>query len=1314
MLTLYVSVLSTCTLSLCNTTCFSLPTATSNVNTTSAQVIRLNSNFSRLMLGCIQILRWSLKCNLNSHFYIVSLKCLRTLYIPIIYLAYLISELYYLIMCLLYIISFVSIAIVISFIMFCSEFMPKLAFLFNYPIRFKLVLRVFRDIRLSLNPFYPPTILRKISELSYMASPFIYLMYFHVSSIYHYFPPTFNYISSSTLGILKISLILASLTLVTILLMRGCIHPNPGPKNNQEITIYHANARSILSLDNNKNPFKFENLKHLAHTLSLDIIGISESWLGPRTVDSQLVIEGYSPPIRNDRPLDANGRSYGGVCVWVKNTIPYSRLSNLETTQECVWLLVKCKNETLIVSFYYRPPRNTIPQTDKFISEIGKSIDSATLINNTGIIILGDFNCKHTDWFQQGGSDNCGEKFNNLIKEKGFTQLIDSPTHFGPYGLSLIDLLVTNIPAKFTLHGSGLPLDPRCDHASIIGQLPTSLNTPSSYTRTMWYYKQINPEEFRDIMSSIPWTVFQDIEQLFNDPNEVYYCWQELFTSAIKDSIPNRTVKIFPGNKPWYRKEHHLIRKKVKRLFKIAVQTKKTLDWNRYKAARNIYKDRCESAKLLYKNRQTSILSSNTAPPKLWWKATKDILGRTSVNFIPPLISNNQVYSTDAEKAEVFATYFSSIFQVEDPNDDVPIMHDDNSEEFLSDIVCTPNDIAKIINRLPPDKAPGPDQITAKMLKLSCEYISESLSNVINISFRSGVLPDILKLSNVCPLFKQGDKHDPKNYRGISLLSLVSKIFERVVFNALYEFLDNKGFFAQYQSGFRKGDSTVYQLIDICNTIYKSYDRKEEVIGIFLDISKAFDKVWHKGLIFKLERAGVRGNLLKWLKSYLTNRKMRVIIEGQESEWKPVEAGVPQGSILGPLLFLIYINDIGENIESDIRLFADDTNLLNVIKNLNESIETINRDLTKITGWAQQWKITMNPTKSKCVLFSNRLYPSRINGITMLGSPIPIVSEVKHLGIILDSKLTWNKHVDHMIKKANKALAPINLLKFQLPSRCLLTYYKAFIRPILEYASSVWGGCSINSTNRLEHVQYTAMLSISGAVKSTSRQNLQLFLGLPSLEDRRKCDHLTILYKIKSNLTPAYLTSTLNDYRPLPRANRRDEFKLTVPMIKLTIASRNFFYRIIRVWNSLPLQIRSKQITPKTFKSILLQHYVASTQSHSVFFLHNNRRLEILFNRFLLNFTTLNADLFRHGIVTDPKCSCQHHSETIDHFLFVCPNYAAPRVQLLLDLGQHIDHLPTTNFRQFLKRLIEIILDTNSIPLAQAIQSFISQTNRFE
>ena len=257
----------------------------------------------------------------------------------------------------------------------------------------------------------------------------------------------------------------------------------------------------------------------------------------------------------------------------------------------------------------------------------------------------------------------------------------------------------------------------------------------------------------------------------------------------------------------------------------------------------------------------------------------------------------------------------------------------------------TPREIFLIINSLKVNKATGPDGISNRMLKLSAPSICQSLAIVFNQIISTGIFPIDWKKANVSPIFKSVDRQLVENYRPISLLSNVSKVFERVIYKKMYEFLNANGLLTSKNAGYKKNYSTVSQLLSITQKIYEGLDNNKHIRMVFLDASKAFDRVWHSGLFYKLAQLGIENQLLQLLRSYLKDRTQRVVINGFSSSWKPVSAGVPQGSILGPLLFLVYTNDIVNYIQSDINLYADDTSLLHISSDPIETAMDLNSDL---------------------------------------------------------------------------------------------------------------------------------------------------------------------------------------------------------------------------------------------------------------------------------------------------------------------------------------------------------------------------------
>ena len=386
-------------------------------------------------------------------------------------------------------------------------------------------------------------------------------------------------------------------------------------------------------------------------------------------------------------------------------------------------------------------------------------------------------------------------------------------------------------------------------------------------------------------------------------------------------------------------------------------------------------RDLIDDSKQKYFSRLTHKLSTVQKSSKGYWAQLKIFLNNRKIPVIPPLFYNNKFVTDFKEKAELLNSFFAKQCSLIANDSKVPPGLRFLTDKRLSTIQFVDTDILKIIRNLNPNKAHGYDKISIRMLKICDNSICKPLELIFNDRLANGIFPSVWKKGNIVPVHEKNDKERLNNYRPISLLPICSKIFERIIFHEIFRFFIKNDLISQHQSGFKPGDSCINQLLSITHEIYQSFDQGFDVRSVFLNISKAFDKVWHDGIIFKMKENGISGNLLNLLSNFLRNRKQRVALNGQISSWTDVNAGVPQGSILGPLLFLIYINDLAVGLSSNAKLFADDTSLLSAVHNANTTAEELNNDLVKISRWAYQWKMSFNPDPSKQaqeVIFSRK------------------------------------------------------------------------------------------------------------------------------------------------------------------------------------------------------------------------------------------------------------------------------------------------------------------------------------------------------
>ena len=381
---------------------------------------------------------------------------------------------------------------------------------------------------------------------------------------------------------------------------------------------------------------------------------------------------------------------------------------------------------------------------------------------------------------------------------------------------------------------------------------------------------------------------------------------------------------------------------------------------------------------------------------------------------------------------------------------------------FLVDI--TEEDVMRVIDKLKTCKSPGPDKIYPRILKEVKEAICKPLCAIFNLSLRTGKVMSEWKLDNITPLFNKGDKSNLGNYRPISLTSVVCKLMESILRDKIVEFLEKNNIIRDSQHGFRNRRSCLTNLLDLLHNIYEMYEEGRAVDIIYLDFQKAFDKVPHRKLLNKVESHGISGHIHRWISDWLSDRKQRVVLNGKFSDWRNVSSGVPQGSVLGPILFLIYINDLDEDVKCKISKFADDTKIANRVISLSQQQELQN-DLNTLGEWAVDSEMFFNVDKCKVLHIGNRNVQA---SYTMNGKQLAKVEQEKDLGVVISSDLKPSKQCSEVVKTANKLIG--RSFEFRT-EEIILNLYNAIVRPHLEYCVQCWSPYYKKDIEKLEGVQ---------------------------------------------------------------------------------------------------------------------------------------------------------------------------------------------------------------------------------------------------
>lgn len=1099
---------------------------------------------------------------------------------------------------------------------------------------------------------------------------------------------------------------LATLALLSssLLLLCGDVESNPGPSELKSLTTFHCNINSLYA---HNNDHKLGELESLAEITESDIIALTETWLDSTIPDQMLSIGGFLPPIRKDR-----NRHGGGVLIYCADHLPVIPRPDLSTeAQESIWVEIKYKqNKSVMIGVFYRPPNQSAADRDSFLLHLSQTISIVFEENPKSIVVMGDFNDRCVHWDDSHSTSELGTKLYDLITDNGLTQLIKSPTHLDNTGRPqhLLDLIITDSPELILDSHILAPID-KCHHCPTICKLAITLPKDRPYKRTVWDFKNIDIDALNEALSAAPWGTAYEV---YDDIDDIEHYWTSLFLDTAKQYIPTRIITIRPYSKPWITKSLRLLIKRKNRLWRRFKKSQKPEHHDIYRHVRNQTVREVTKAKNHYFNSIVPTLQNPELNPKKWWSLTKSLLNNKTQTSIPPLFEDNSVVTDATHKAGIFNTFFAQNSRLPPHAANHPLPPFEYlTEERLESLTFSPDEVYKVLTNLNVSKATGPDNIGNFLLKICSGAIADPLAKLFNHSFERKKFPSRWKFSHVVPVHKKASKNDKGNYRPISLLCNTSKVMERLVHNKINTYLTNNSLLTPLNSGFKKHDSAVNQLIALNDDICKSLEQKHDVRVVFLDLSKAFDRVWHKGLLFKLKQLGITGPLLQWLENYLSERHQRVVIDGHSSGWIRIEAGVPQGSILGPLLFIIFINDIINQIQTNIRLFADDTSLFHSIVDNHLAQRLLNHDLQKISEWAAQWLMVFNALKNEAMTLSLKSNPPLQLPLYFDGTPIKEVTRHTHLGITFSSNMSWKPHVDRVCSRASQRNNILRKLKFRLPRRTLENLFKSLVRPILEYGDVVFDDNSVLLSQRIEAIQLDAARTCTGALLSTNRNSILGELGWNTLADRRKNHKLILYYKMVNRLVPQYLQELLPlrvaDISNYPLRNARN--RSLIPARTARYKS-SFLPSATVLWNNLPDQIR---FSPSL--AILKRQLNNSIKipPPPAWFYTGSRYANILHTRLRLKNPNLNAYLFRTGRSAVSSCECGFRSETVKHFILECPLYAAQRDRLLADIRDLLAPGTHPNMLDLLTEgSDELATDTN-MSICNAVQYFIISTGRF-
>jgi hypothetical protein len=530
------------------------------------------------------------------------------------------------------------------------------------------------------------------------------------------------------------------------------------------------------------------------------------------------------------------------------------------------------------------------------------------------------------------------------------------------------------------------------------------------------------------------------------------------------------------------------------------------------------------------------------------------------------LVSGNKKATTDTDKAETLNNFFASVF-VREEDTLLPDFDDQKPGSLLEEIKLSPSAVKKKLDKLNPSKSPGPDGLHPMLLKEAAEFLALPLSILFNKSLEEGTVPQSWKQACITPIYKKGSKKDPGNYRPVSLTSVVCKLMEGLVRDGIVDHLFSNNLLAPEQHGFISGRSCTTQLLECMEDWTQILDDRGAVDVIYFDFQKAFDTVPHQRLLLKLRQYGVIGQVLDWTQAFLSGRRQQVSVNGSKSTWQDVISGVPQGSVLGPVLFAVYINDLPRLASSTIKLFADDTKLYRRINNHQDS-EKLQQDINQLEKWSKEWLLKFHPNKCKVLRLGRKPSTFAYTMTDNNGEKITLedTSMEKDLGVKIDNKLKFDEHIQSAAAKANQIVGLIRRSFTFIDVKTFPLLYRSLVRPHLEYGNVIWSPKYNKDIQLIENVQRRATKLVPGLKDLPYEERLKI-LQIPSMVYRRARGDMIEMYKYTHGKyavdTPwiVYTSST---------RTRGHSFKVEKHHCNLDLRKFAFSYRIVDKWNALP------------------------------------------------------------------------------------------------------------------------------------------------
>lgn len=952
--------------------------------------------------------------------------------------------------------------------------------------------------------------------------------------------------------------------------------------NNECFSMLQLNIRSI--------PKNLTHFQQFVSNLSFNftVLGFTETWLNENNA-SLYSIAGY-----DHYYLCRSGRRGGGLSIFVNENISVTvrhDLNIMSSSIECLFVEISGKflntPKDIIIGLLYRPPNQDVTIFTETIKEILFKVEKEKKV----IYLMGDFNINILETDNHSPSN----EFLDAVYSHSLFPLITRPTRITTETSTLIDnIFYSEISNSSTLNG--LFFTDISDHLPVF---TINYRCKIENSQRIFRVQQFNDttiKKFSNKMETTNWGFVQNN----TDGKEAFACFYEKFLNIYEECFPFKYVKTcYHNKKPWLT---YGLKKSIAWKNKLYMKQRKCPNSENINTYKTYKSSLNRLLRITERQHYDNILQQHKNNTKKLWSVIKEIINKKRQTREQTQFKiGNDLISDKGVIASKFNSYFINVgkqLAEKIPNNDTdPLSFVRNvpNSIFLSSV--SKIEVERIILGLK-NASPGYDSVHAKVVKATYKKYIDPLTHILNLSITQGFFPDSMKIAKIIPVFKSGDAMTITNYRPISVLPLFSKILEKLMYNRLMSFIGQNKILYQYQFGFREGHNTNMALSVLMDHILSALDKSELVCGIFLDLKKAFDTVDHEILCRKLFKYGIRGLAMKWIRDYLHARTQYVCYNYVDSQVLKVKCGVPQGSILGPLLFLLYINDI-VNVSSSLVpvIYADDTNVFMKGKSIQEISVKMNNELKKIVQWVNSNKLSLNISKTNYMIFRSKGKKLSVDfELKICGTVIERVSHTKFLGIMLDEKLLWDRHVQFIKPKMAKGIGILCKARKILNQKVLVTLYNSIIYPYLSYCVEVWGTAADIHLSSLLRLQKKAIRILTSSTYKAPSDPLFKKLGLLKLSQIFTKSVAILMFKyIRGSLPRLFDAFFVKNYVLVQRTTRNSQ-KFYIPFCKTEAYKTSIKIQGPKIWNEIE-NVIDYNCSLFTFKKRLIRYLIQNEKS---------------------------------------------------------------------------------------------------------------------